>query len=194
MKDIDLDSADWLCFFTKSMVNKVNPFIHVHISKFKDNNGVPTKRLIHISNISEEDIVKLKFLTNTNENNNYLYLEKFSVELDNGEIRLNIPGLSEVLLEFWRCSDSYAFEKGEKFFKPFSDITNINRFIDNYTDLHPSLPKTFYKEKKYVIILNPDCGDYLYECTNNAGVCCSHNDCCKDTSDYYYCQPSGNNC
>jgi hypothetical protein len=186
----DLDSADWLCFFTKTMINKVNPNIIVNISIFKNNDGITTKRLIHISNISEDDILKLKFLTNTNVNNNYLYLEYFGVEINNGNTKLNIPGLKEILIEFWRYSDSCAFEKDEKFFQPFSDITNINKFIDDYSNLHSTLPITNYFQKTYVLILNPDCGKYLDVCDFDSNVCCSEDFCWAQTSTYKYCAPN----
>lgn len=189
MKDsVDLNSADWLCFFTKAMINKVNPNIIVDITKKKDNNGITIKRLIYIRNISEEDLLNLKFLTNTNDNNNYLYIEYFGVEIDNG--KLNIPGLNEIMLNIWRHSDSYAFEKDEKFFYPFKDITNINTFIDDYTSLDKTMTKTNNKKKIYSLVLNPDCVSAV---CGVSGAACGEGlteQCCCG----YYCDMNHNEC
>lgn len=186
----DLDSADWLCFFTKTMINKVNPNIIVDIRVIKDNDGITTKRLIYIRNISEDDILNLKFLTNTNDNNNYLYLENFQIEINNGKSIINMHGLNEILLEFWRYSDSSAFEKDEKFFKPFSDITNINKFIDDYSNLHSTLPITANYIKTYILVLNPDC---------SSSFCITANwDCGKEGEEEcccgYYCSSLSTQC
>ena len=181
MKDrTDLDSADWLCFFTETIIKKVNPSIIVNISIQKNDDGITIKRLIYVSNISEEDILKLKFLTNTNDNNNYLYLEKFIVDLDNGNTKLRIHGLNDIILNFWRYSDSNAFEKDEKFFYPFSSIVNINKFIDDYTNLITIFPKTSNKPKIYSLVLNPDCPTSLCGVTGDTcnfyeqGCCCGY--------------------
>jgi hypothetical protein len=168
----DLDSADWLCFLTKTLVNNVNSNITVEIKKYTDSNGTVTKRLIFIRGVSQEDIQKLQFLTNTNVNNNYLYLEKFSVFLEQSPIPINIPGLEEIIIEFWRNADSNAFINDDKFFKPFE---NINNFIDSYTNLHVCLPKTRNLNKKYNLTLNPDiCAQESFCCGGIDGgeSCC----------------------
>jgi hypothetical protein len=160
----DLDSADWLCFFTLSLIRKINPNIATHISKKTDSEGNTIKRNIFIKNISEEDITKLEFLTNTDDNNNFLYLESFGVRLANefgrvGEY-IKIPGQIDVIKDIWRQSDSDAFLNNQKTHKP---LENINKFVDSYTDLHKSLPKTYGFVKMYDLGLNPDC--------NTQGLC-----------------------
>lgn len=177
----DLDSADWLCFLTKTMIQDVNTNIPVFINKKTDENEKVTKRLIVAINVSEKDVKTLNFLTNTNTNNNYLYLENFSVYLDENTSPTEIPGLKEALLEMWRYSDSQAFLKGEKTHCPF---LNINKFVDDYANLHLCLPKTYLHVKKYNIHINPD-----FVCADTGGICgvpgsnegcCHSSESCKD--------------
>ena len=185
--DADLDSADWLCFFTETMIKKINPSIVARVRLIKNKDGIVIKRLIHVTNVSEEDILNLKFLANTNDNNNYLYLEYFRVELDDSNTHLEIPGLVDILLDFWRYSDSNAFEKDEKFFHPFSDIVNINHFVDNYTNLNTVLPKTYYKKKMYTFTINPDCATSFCTNPNTAGSVNDCGSCCEQCCCGFYC-------
>jgi hypothetical protein len=182
----DLDSADWLTFTIRQMVLNVNPNIPLQI--IKGNN----KRLIVINNISETDILNLLFLTNTNDNNNYLYLEDLSVYLDNNTQPIDIPGLHQIALDISRNADSVAYLDGNQTFKMFGttfkipngnsyENGNFNQFVDYYTSLVSFFPQTTNHKKQYRLILNPDCIATGVFCIQNPSDplfdCCSDNEC-----------------
>ena len=155
----DLKSRDWLLFSIKSMLLQVNENISVDIIDTPDGG----KRLI-ANGILPETIEKLNFIVNTDENNNYLYLEDFKVYSVASFSPLNIPGLKEVVQNVFRTSDVNAFLKGDKIHKPF-DVQNYNKntsfkgtsfneFIMTFTDLIPYTPNV--RDATYSIVLNPD--------------------------------------
>lgn len=107
----------------------------------------------------------MRFLVNTDENNNYLYIEKFKVYLDGSLHDFDIPGLYNNIEDMFRRSDTNAFIQSSKFHEPFNvqNMTNtnfnsktFNEFIDSYTANTPYSVKTFGKVKTYEIVLNPD--------------------------------------
>jgi len=113
----DLEHADWLVYTTISMVQNVNPNIVTRFSKTEN------KRHLILYNVSEQDILNLYFLTNTDSNNNYLYLEEFVLFFNNNQSTgITIPGLKDLVLDIWRNTDANAFINEQKTYKPF----NIN--------------------------------------------------------------------
>jgi methylglyoxal synthase len=92
---MDLKHRDWLLYSTKRIIQSVDENISVEIID-TPNGG---KKLI-ASEITEADIDKIAFLTNTDQNNNYLYLEDFQVYIAGSISPLNIPGLKETVMNF----------------------------------------------------------------------------------------------
>ena len=171
----DLQHRDWLLRTTIKQILAIDPTITYRI----DSGSNDSKHLI-LSDISEETLPHLAFITNTDVNNNYLYLEALIVSLDNSNNYLQIPGLTNLAVEIWNYSDSNAFTSGDKFFKPFDrNLTNpltghpinISEWIDIYTSAVPFVPNTKDKRKKFRIVLNPDCLEYLPPSPGNP--CCS---------------------
>ena len=74
MYNSDLTQTDW-CLFTQEKLIQSN-ITDVSITYFKNANGTTN---MSVSGIKPIDIAKLKILTNTNDNNNYLYLDQFNV-------------------------------------------------------------------------------------------------------------------
>ena len=155
----DLKHRDWLLFSIKSILLQVNENICVDIIDTPDGG----KRLI-ANGILPETIEKLDFIVNTDQNNNYLYLEDFKVYSVLSFSPLNIPGLKEVIQNVFRTSDINAFLKGDKIHKPF-DVENykkntsfkgasFNEFIISFASLIPFT--TNVKDVTYSIVLNPD--------------------------------------
>jgi hypothetical protein len=151
----DFEQRDWLLFSMQQLIENVDPNISVNII-----NAGKSKLLI-ASNITEDSISKLSFLSNSDFNNNYLYLEHFSVFLNSYNEPLNIPGLSEIVINQYRRSDIiYGFIQGKKTFQPFTSCNlgniNFNDMVDNITSIIPGCTNTKNKIKLYEIVLNPD--------------------------------------
>jgi len=170
----DLQHRDWLLRITIKQVLAIDPTITYRIDTGSDN----SKHLI-LSDISEESLPHLAFITNTDCNNNYLYLEALNVSLVGNNHYLQIPGLNNLSVELWNHSDSNAFTKGDKFFKPFDsnlkhplteNPMNIIEWIDIYSSVLTFLPNTRDKKKKFRLILNPDCAQWAPPSLDNP--CC----------------------
>jgi len=158
----DLQHRDWLIRSTLKLIQEIDTNI-----RFKIHAPTLTQKVLIISNISEGTLEKLKFLANTDSNNNYGYLEHISVYLANDVDTLNIPvyGLIENTKSAWEKADILAFEAGNKnmfpFLNPFLDpVTktpiSIPRYVDIMTSMIPWSTKTFGKAKIFRIIFNPD--------------------------------------
>lgn len=151
----DLEQRDWVLFSMQNLIENVDPLISVQIIT------LGTTKLLVASQISENSITKLSFLTNNDANNNYLYLEHFSVYLNLYNEPLSIPGLSEIVINQYRRSDIInGFIPGKKTFQPFCSCnlgnTNFNDMVDNITSVIPGCTSTKNKQKFYEIVLNPD--------------------------------------
>ena len=158
---IDYGHRDWLLFTQEKLIQSVDKNISVKIIN-SPNNG---KKLI-ASGISEESIEKLLLLVNTDQNNNYLYLEQFNVYVFGFQDPLNIPGLNDICLNLYRDADLDNFISGSKTKNPFTgenvsgnsgiSVPTFASFIDLLTSVIPYAPKTSGKQKFFEIILNPD--------------------------------------
>ena len=151
----DLQQRDWVLFSMQNLIENVDPQISVKIVT------LGTSKLLVASQISENSITKLSFLTNNDANNNYLYLENFSVYLNLYNEPLNIPGLNEIVINQYRRSDIInGFIAGKNTFQPFCSCNlgniNFNEMVDNITSIIPGCTSTKNKQKFYEIVLNPD--------------------------------------
>lgn len=161
MSNSDLKSRDWLAFSTKQLIAKVDPSISVDLI-YNSEGGMQ----IILDNISEKSMNKLQFLTNTDQNNNYLYLETLFVYINGSLSPLNVPGLSEIAITLYQAADINEFTAGNKLKTPFSskNINNtslppnstFNDLVDSLTSIIPFIQSTYQKTKTYKIILNPD--------------------------------------
>ena len=166
----DLGHRDWLLFTQIKLIQSVDKDVSTQIVD-TPNGG---KNLI-VSGISDATIEKLKFLTNSDQNNNYLYLESFSVFVYGFSEPINIPGLDEIAINLFQSSDVNNFLLNNKTHIPFTrdnvinnsgvnripgfdptKITTFSYFIDLLTKIIPFSPNTDLKTKIYQIILNPD--------------------------------------
>jgi hypothetical protein len=137
----ELVHKDWLLRSIQSCVCEVNSDIPTEIFYMgKD-------ECLKISDVSEEDIMKLYFITNTDKNNNTLTLIKFDVFLKGQISPLFFPGLTQVVQRIYNSKDSDSFLRDKKTFVLFDGAfieptTTISEFIDNTTDMVKCLPKT----------------------------------------------------
>jgi hypothetical protein len=159
----DLTHADWWIRTIVKILQQIDSALRFSISTHAND----TKHL-HIDNISEETLPKLYFLTNTDQNNNYGYLEDFFVYTTNDYSRtpINIPGgFSELAQCLFQNSDAKAFLNGDKTHKPFfqpliNPVTkkplSMKNYIDMITSTMPWNPQTTGFIQYYSIVVNPD--------------------------------------
>ena len=161
MASSDLTSRDWVAASTKQLVLSVDPSVSVDLKYYPDG-GMK----IFLYGISEATIGKLSFLTNTDFNNNYLYLEDLNVYINNNISPLNIPGLFDITNSMYKQSDIKEFLAGNKVKQPFapSNIqstslppgSTFNDLVDTLTGVIPYVESTVNHVKTYEIVLNPD--------------------------------------
>jgi len=158
----DLTHADWWIRTTQKLLQSVDTNLRFKIEKHPNN----TQHL-HVANISEETLSKLFFLVNTDQNNNYGYLENIFVftEDDYSRTPIGIPGVSELANGIWDNKDAFGFINSQKtetlFLNPLNNpITNeplsFPQYVDLITAIIPWLPKTLGKVKIFGLVLNPD--------------------------------------
>ena len=160
MNKEDLQHRDWLLFTQQALIAKIDPNISTEI--ITRNNG---QKVLLISDIPQFGIKPLLFITNTDQNNNYGYLEQFNVYKDGSTNPLQIPGLNEIVQNIYRYSDMNAFLNKSTTHDPFNPINFVNSsytgetftgFVDEYTALVPFITNTTNLLVNYQIIFNPD--------------------------------------
>jgi len=156
----DLQHRDWLLFTQQALISKVNANISTEIDE--RNNG---SKVLIITDIPEGSLKDLLFITNTDNNNNYGYLEEFNIFKFGSSIPLNIPGLSEIVKNIYRYSDMNAFLLKSTTHDPFNPKNFINssftgqsftEFVDQLTAILPFTTDTSSIIVTYQIIFNPD--------------------------------------
>ena len=158
----DFVSADWLLFTTEALINSVDPSIPVRIEKYNE------KRYIIIEQVPISILQTLKFITNTDNNNNFLYPVEFGLHMEGSSTAIEMPGLNEMLTSVYRNSDALSFINGSKTHYPFAlgnftsaSGTTSSSLQDFFTKLSGVLPKSscpnlINKKLSLDIILNPD--------------------------------------
>jgi len=157
----DLTHADWWIRTTKKLLQKVDTSLRFTVVK------VEKTQHLTIENISEATLSRLFFLVNTDQNNNYGYLEELQVFVkgDYSRTAIPIPGFSTLANAIWNEADATGFIEGQKtqttFLAPLNNpYTNepltVPQYVDWITAVIPWAPKTFGKEKIFTLILNPD--------------------------------------
>jgi hypothetical protein len=95
--------------------NIINPDIKTHIS--------PDGHTLYILDIPEEDIGKLSFPTNTDNNNNKLTLVNAFVSLVSNPLRtITIPGFADQMIYAFNDSNSRGFRNLDVIHKPFAAL------------------------------------------------------------------------
>ena len=154
-RNADLQHRDWLLYSQQKLVQSIDSNIDTSIVSTSDGG----KRLI-LTNVTESDMAVLQFITNTDQNNNYLYLESISVRLENSINDLEIPGLAPVMLNMYRLSDVNGFLTSSKTHIPYTTTSfngnSVGYYIDQVTGLLPFLPDTYGIQKIFTLVLNPD--------------------------------------
>ena len=138
----------------------IDPSISTQIS----GNG----HILTISNITEEDMVKLVFPTNTDNNNNKLSLINVSVSLDvNPTKPVIIPGLTQQFIYAFNTNNSKAYRKLEFLHRPFAEIPagdfspykptlTAPELTDTLAGITSFTESTYGKRKLYSLTLSND--------------------------------------
>ena len=154
----DLNHSDWLLNSIKKIMESIDPTISV--SSFTTSSG---GKKIFIYGINQIAIEKIYFITNTDQNNNYLSLEDFNVYIDKHYGALDIPGLKEIMISMYNHSDIFSFLSNNRTHYPFTvkNILNTDykgKTFSGYIDyLSASIPYVQNSEgrfKGYSITLN----------------------------------------
>ena len=143
-------------------------------------------KVVKFYNISEDDLQHICFVTNTDSNNNFGYLEQFSVYThQNQSLTIDIPGLFPIIRKYYHISDKTAFMDGKKKFHPFKSLfrtgLTIPQYIDQQTDLMHWLPKTLGIQKYFSVTFNPDSSCYVAGPVSDCGDCCEDVLCIDNT-------------
>jgi len=170
----DLTHADWWIRTCTKLLQQVDTSLRFTVVKVEK-----TQHLV-IENISETTLSQLFFLVNTDQNNNYGYLEALQVFVkdDYSRTAIPIPGFSTLANAIWNEADATGFVEGQQtqtaFLAPLNNpYTNepltVPQYVDWITAVIPWAPKTFGKEKIFTLILNPDSEAALGEDAARAG-------------------------
>jgi hypothetical protein len=151
----DLKHRDWVLKTQQALVLKSAPDISTEIIN-TPNGG----KQLWIKYVNEEDFQNLQFLTNTDQNNNYLYLDGFEIIIEGGIYPLDFPGLKETMIKIFEISDGNAFLDDKKTHQPFLGPifcgSTMSEYIDDVSDLLPFMNNTYGIKKYYNLVLNPD--------------------------------------
>ena len=143
-------------YSTQNIISAIDPAISTFIED-RPNGG----KVLRVTQVQEETISNLAFLTNTDQNNNYLYLEDFKVYIQTRSSPIDIPGIVETTVNAYRKSDINSYLQRNRTHFPFDAANfkglNFNQFIDQYTALQPTSLNTTGYPKFYEMVLNPDC-------------------------------------
>jgi len=173
----DLTHSDWWVRTCTKLLQQVDTAMRFTVTKVGK-----TQHLV-VENISETTLSKLFFLVNTDQNNNYGYLEVLQVFVKDDYSRnpVPIPGFSALANAIWNEADAKGFILDEKtqtaFLNPLNNpVTNqpltIPQYVDLMTAVIPWAPKTFGKEKIFTLMLNPDIsGPFTASACHRAGNC-----------------------
>lgn len=154
----DLNHSDWLLNSIKKIMERIDQ--RISVSSFTTSSG---GKKIFIYGIDSIAIEKIYFITNTDQNNNYLSLEDFNVYIDKHYGPLDIPGLKEIMISMYAHSDIFSFLSNNRTHTPFTvkNILNTDykgKTFSGYIDyLSASIPYVQHSEgrfKGYSITLN----------------------------------------
>jgi hypothetical protein len=150
--------ADWVNKVTTTLAQQVNTNINITRTKNK---------MLLLSNITEDDLSKLQFLTNTDRNNNHGRIIGFGVTIpgnNNVPLPIEIPGLPEIMSKIFDDSDAQAFLASKITHTPYqapfigpirNNSMSVSYYIDFITLMNPSMPKTANKTKTYSLTFSP---------------------------------------
>ena len=146
--------SDFVLNLSTYLANKTN--LNINVSKGTNQNVI-------MSNISEDDLTKLQFLTNTNISNKILNIAGMSVGINaaNGSLQnIAIPGFAKSMIQFFNNADDTSFLAGNKTHIPFkspfkgNNPLTVGAWVDQLTTSLPNLPTTTGKPKFYTINLS----------------------------------------
>ena len=157
----DQTHDDWLLNSMKSLILHVDSNISAEIVTDEK-----YKKTLVVSNIPENIIDSIFFITNTDQNNNYLYIDNFTVYINKSPSPTPLPGLNNVVTSVFYNSDIDSFLNGNKTHKPFQGVlyqkdclfrgNTFSEFVDFLSSTTPLSATTIGSSKTYAFIVYPD--------------------------------------
>jgi hypothetical protein len=135
---MDKTHADWLLTSQECLVKRIDASLSTEI----------IGRSLFIKRIPAFKLAQMEFITNTDQNNNYMYLENLSIYKNNSYAPLNTTVIEPILIKMFASSDSDAFVKSRITHSPFlprkfKTSTNMNGTLTQFIYVMSThLPKT----------------------------------------------------
>ena len=149
------NQSDFILGISSYLANKTN--LKINISRIG-------KKKIVMKNVSEDDLLILPFLTNTNDSNKTIAMIRMSVFVSQNDGTLqniNIPGFSPTMIQLFNNSDYAAFLAGNRTHIPFKSSAfksgnpkTVGEWVDLVSSTLPNVQTTTGKRKYYTIVLS----------------------------------------
>ena len=120
MDSSDKTHADWLLTSQECLVKNADPSLSTTIEHLSDG----TQCLI-IQQIPSDVMSQLSFITNTDQNNNYLYIEKINMYLNGCSTPVDVIGIENTLIKLYNVSDTNSFISYNNVHSPWRDESFI---------------------------------------------------------------------
>ena len=153
----DKTHADWLLTTQECLIKSRHPSLSTKIEHFPKYD----KRFLTIEQIPLSVFTELMFIVNTDQNNNYLYIEKIKIYANGSSTPVNIIGVEDTLNQVYTFSDMNAFLAGSKTHTPWATTTtpvfNLSTYIENQISALPAYLRVYTNGIIYFdLVLNPD--------------------------------------
>lgn len=153
----DKTHADWLLTTQECLIKRSHPSLSTKIEHFPKYD----KRFLTIEQIPLNVFKELRFIVNTDTNNNYLYIETIKIYVNGSCTPVEIIGVEDTLNQLYNFSDMNAFIEGSKTHTPWVTTTipefNLTTYIENQISiLPPQLRVTTNDIICFDLVLNPD--------------------------------------
>lgn len=110
----DKTHADWLLTSQECLVKSIDASLSTELIT----NG--NEKLLVIKRIPADKLVQMKFITNTDQNNNYMYLSDLAMYTDTNSLApLNTNVIEPILIKMFAAADAEAFINTKITHSPF---------------------------------------------------------------------------
>lgn len=109
----DKTHADWLLTSQECLIKGKSPSLSTEITT------IMNEKFLTIKRISAVELSRMEFITNTDQNNNYMYLCDLSIYKDNSFAPLNTGVIEPILIKMFSASDTSAFINNKIKHSPF---------------------------------------------------------------------------
>ena len=152
----DKPHADWLLTTQECLIKKIDSSLSTRIEHFPEYE----KRFLTIQQIPLSKFKQLYFITNTDKNNNYLYIEKINIYINGSSTPVDIIGVEDTLTQMYDFSDTDSFITGGKTHTPWATVVSGFDLQTYITSQIAALPTNLQVDITdgiaFDLVLNPD--------------------------------------